>query len=108
MGSHREFLLRLTLDPALIDALEPDYTTAPIPRQERVRLGYVVKLTQDATQVSRNDHDELRAVGRQSDLADYAHCFLVQLTSTAQPMPSEWDENESVRYEFDFAALTVP
>jgi len=26
-------------------------------------LAYVVKLTQDATQVSRDDHDELRAVG---------------------------------------------
>jgi len=53
----------VTLDPALIDALERDYTTAPIPRQERVMLAYVVKLTQDATLVSRDDHDELRSVG---------------------------------------------
>ena len=53
----------MTLDPALTAALERDYKTAPIPPQERVMLDYVVKLTRDATQVSEDDHRQLRAVG---------------------------------------------
>ena len=44
-------------------ALERDYTTAPITPQERVMLDYVVKLTKDATQVSKDDHEQLRAAG---------------------------------------------
>ncbi|HXY04824.1 MAG TPA: hypothetical protein VEI49_14720 [Terriglobales bacterium] len=51
----------MTLNPALIDALKRDYTTAPITPQERVMVDYVVKLTKDATKVSKNDHDRLRA-----------------------------------------------
>ena len=46
-----------------MEALEADYRTAPITEQERVMLDYVVKLTRDATQCSRADHDALRAVG---------------------------------------------
>jgi len=61
--SHAEFLRRITLDPALIDALERDYTTVPIPRQERVMLEYVVNLTRDATTISKDDHEQLRSVG---------------------------------------------
>ena len=53
----------MTLDPSLTDALERDYRTAPISPQERVMLEYVVKLTRDATQVSKDDHERLRAVG---------------------------------------------
>jgi len=53
----------VTLDPSLTDALERDYRTAPISPQERVMLDYVVKLTRDATQVSKDDHERLRAVG---------------------------------------------
>ena len=53
----------MTLDPSLTDALERDYRTAPISPQERVMLDYVVKLTRDATQVSKDDHEQLRAVG---------------------------------------------
>ena len=44
-------------------SLQKDYTTAPITNQERVMLDYVVKLTRDATKVSKDDHDRLRAVG---------------------------------------------
>jgi uncharacterized peroxidase-related enzyme len=51
------------LDEALIEALKKDYTTAPISDQERVMLDYVVKLTKDATQVWKDDHDRLRATG---------------------------------------------
>jgi uncharacterized peroxidase-related enzyme len=51
------------LNQELIDALKRDYTTAPITEQERVMLDYVVKLTQDATKVRKDDHERLRAVG---------------------------------------------
>ena len=53
----------MTLDKPLVQALERNYTAAPITTQERVMLDYVVKLTKDATKVSRDDHDRLRAVG---------------------------------------------
>ena len=46
-----------------MEALERDYTTAPITPQERVMVDYVVQLTRDATQVSKDDHEKLRAVG---------------------------------------------
>jgi uncharacterized peroxidase-related enzyme len=51
------------LDPSLVEALEKDYTTAPITAQERVMLDYVVKLTRDATKVWKDDHDRLRLAG---------------------------------------------
>jgi len=53
----------VTLDQDLIDALKRDYNTAPITRQERVMLDYVVKLTKDATKVWKDDHERLRAAG---------------------------------------------
>ncbi len=53
----------MTLDDALVKALEKDYTTAPIVPRERVMLDYVVKLTRDATQVRKGDHERLRAAG---------------------------------------------
>jgi uncharacterized peroxidase-related enzyme len=43
--------------------LKTDYTTAPLTEAERVMVDYVVKLTKDATQVSKDDHERLRAVG---------------------------------------------
>lgn len=53
----------MTLDKELVEALERDYTTAPITPQERVMVDYVVKLTRDATRVSPLDHDRLRGAG---------------------------------------------
>ncbi|MGH7487107.1 MAG: carboxymuconolactone decarboxylase family protein [bacterium] len=53
----------MTLDKSLVEALEEDYTTAPITPQERVMLDYVVKLTKDATKVWKDDHERLRAAG---------------------------------------------
>ena len=53
----------MTLDQELIDALKRDYNTAPITRQERVMLDYVVKLTKDATKIWKDDHERLRAAG---------------------------------------------
>jgi len=61
--SHAEFLRRVTLDKELVEALERDYTTASITPQERVMIDYVVKLTKDATQVWKDDHERLRAAG---------------------------------------------
>ena len=46
-----------------MEALRKDYRTAPISEQDLVMLDYVVKLTRDAVQCSRADHDRLRAVG---------------------------------------------
>jgi hypothetical protein len=47
----------VTLDKSLVEALEKDYTTAPISPQERAMLDYVVKLTKDATKVWKDDHE---------------------------------------------------
>ena len=47
----------------MVQALETDYANAPITAQERIMLDHVVKLTQDATQVSRDDIERLRAAG---------------------------------------------
>jgi hypothetical protein len=53
----------VTLDQELVEALEKDYTTAPITPQERVMLDYVVKLTKDATKCWKDDIEGLRAAG---------------------------------------------
>ncbi|HVR26949.1 MAG TPA: peroxidase [Candidatus Polarisedimenticolia bacterium] len=53
----------MTLDKELVEALERDYTTAPITPQERVMADYVVKLTKDATTCSKNDIEGLRVAG---------------------------------------------
>ena len=53
----------MTLDKELIEALQKDYTTAPISPQERVMVDYVVKLTKDATKVWKDDIERLRSVG---------------------------------------------
>ncbi len=51
------------MDTELVEALERDYTTAPITPQERVMVDYVVKLTKDATKVWKDDHEKLREAG---------------------------------------------
>ncbi|MEO6724110.1 MAG: peroxidase [Blastocatellia bacterium] len=53
----------VTLDDKLIAGLREDYTKAQISEQDRVMLDYVVQLTKDATRLSPQDHDKLRAVG---------------------------------------------
>ncbi len=53
----------MTLDKGLVEALEKDYTAAPISSQDRVMLDYVVKLTKDATKVWKEDIERLRSVG---------------------------------------------
>ena len=53
----------MTLDKALVDALETDYTTAPVSEAERAMLDYVVQITRDATRISPADHERLRSAG---------------------------------------------
>ena len=47
----------------MVTRLRDDYATAPISEQDRVMLDYVVQLTKDATRLTPQDHDKLRAVG---------------------------------------------
>ena len=53
----------MTLDEELVKALQEDYRTAPISEPDKVMLDYVAQLTRDATRVSRQDHERLRAIG---------------------------------------------
>jgi len=53
----------VTLDTALVEALESDYTTAPISEAERAMLDYVVQITKDATRIGPQHHARLRDVG---------------------------------------------
>ncbi len=53
----------MTLDRELVEALEKDYTSAPITPQERVMVDYVVQLTKDATRIGKDDIEGLRAAG---------------------------------------------
>ena len=53
----------MTLNDELVAALQQDYRRAPVSDADKVMLDYVVKLTKDATQVSREDHHRMRAAG---------------------------------------------
>jgi uncharacterized peroxidase-related enzyme len=53
----------VTLDDELVRALREDYRTAPISEQDKVMLDYVSQLTRDATRISEEDHERLRAAG---------------------------------------------
>jgi len=46
-----------------VKALQEDYRTAPISEQNRIMLDYVTQLTRDATRISVQDHERLRANG---------------------------------------------
>jgi len=53
----------VTLDTELVEAIRRDYRSAPIDARDRAMLDYVTLLTRDATQVTRADHERLRAAG---------------------------------------------
>ena len=53
----------MTLDEELVEAIRQDYKTAPIEPRDRVMLDYVAELTHDATKVTPEHHERLRAVG---------------------------------------------
>src|SRR6476619_22519 len=63
MVSHAEFLRKVTLDDTLVEALRTDWRQAPITDSERVMIEYVVQITEDATRVTPEHHERLRAVG---------------------------------------------
>lgn len=51
------------MDEALVRALRDDYRMAPISQTDRVMLDFAVKITKDATKISRDDHAALRQAG---------------------------------------------
>jgi alkylhydroperoxidase family enzyme len=53
----------VTLDDGLVKALQDDYKTAPISEPDKLMLDYVMQLTRDATRISEEDHEGLRAAG---------------------------------------------
>jgi len=53
----------VTLDKKLVESLEKDYANAPISSQDRLMLDHVIKLTKDATKVSKKDIENLRSAG---------------------------------------------
>ncbi len=53
----------MTLDEEMVKALHEDYRTAPISEQDKTMLDYVAQVTLDATRLSAQDHDRLRANG---------------------------------------------
>lgn len=53
----------MTLDSDFVRALQEDYRTAPIGEADRAMLDYVVQLTKDATKISKDNHETLRAAG---------------------------------------------
>jgi uncharacterized peroxidase-related enzyme len=53
----------VTLDGALVRALQDDYEHAPIAAGDRAMLDYVGKLTMDATTIGPADHERLRSHG---------------------------------------------
>ena len=61
--SQMGFLRRGGLDEELVRALQNDYKTAPLSEQDKVMLDYAVQLTRDATRISPQDHERLRAAG---------------------------------------------
>ena len=53
----------MTLDEELVAAIREDYRTAPLAERDRVMLDYVAQLTKDATRVTPEHHERLRAAG---------------------------------------------
>jgi uncharacterized peroxidase-related enzyme len=53
----------VTLDEGLVEALQDDYTKAPLTDAERTMVDYVVQLTKDATRIGPEHHQRLRAAG---------------------------------------------
>jgi uncharacterized peroxidase-related enzyme len=53
----------VTLDESLVEQLRADYRSAPITAAEKAMLDYAVQITRDATRLTREDVDGLRAHG---------------------------------------------
>ena len=53
----------MSVDEELVEAIRRDYRTAPIEPRDRVMLEYVEEITRDATRVTTEHHERLRAAG---------------------------------------------
>lgn len=53
----------MTLDETLVAQLRADYRAAPISAAERAMLDHAVRVTEDATRVTRDELEKLRAHG---------------------------------------------
>ena len=53
----------MTLDESLANAIREDWRSAPLDAKDRAMLAYVDQITRDATAVTREDLDALRAAG---------------------------------------------
>jgi uncharacterized peroxidase-related enzyme len=51
------------LEDDLVRRIQEDYTKAPLSPADRLMLDYVVQLTRDATRISSDNHEALRAAG---------------------------------------------
>jgi uncharacterized peroxidase-related enzyme len=53
----------VTLDDALVRAIEEDYDNAPLAPADRAMLDYAGKITLKATSIGPDDHEALRGYG---------------------------------------------
>ena len=51
------------MDSELVESLKYDYDKAPLEKQDRAMLDFVIRLTEDATKIKKSDLDGLRSVG---------------------------------------------
>ena len=51
------------MDDELVEAIRQDFRTAPIDERDRIMLEYAEQLTRDATRITPEHHQRLRAVG---------------------------------------------
>jgi alkylhydroperoxidase family enzyme len=51
------------LDEAFVEALQQDWRALPLSDQDRVMLEYTEQITRDATRITPEFHNRLRAVG---------------------------------------------
>ena len=47
----------------MVESLQFDYENAPLSEQDRTMLDFAIKITRDATEVSKSDLDKLRTTG---------------------------------------------
>ena len=73
IAAHAAALRKLTKDPALADAIEADYRTAPVEPRVRAMLDYAVKLTREPGEMTEADVQALRDAGwTDEDVLDIA------------------------------------
>ena len=51
------------MDGELVESLKYDYDRAPLDKQDRAMLDFVIRITEDATTIKKSDLEGLRSVG---------------------------------------------